>query len=138
MLAKRCLRCEIYPWRYPCTKCYTKYKSGLEKKMRRLKVGNEIIVENDLWSFGIQDGCFKNGLFELAGKKFTIVNCGLNVLKTPTAAEACDLLVTDNRGSLWFVRSKKCRLATHTITIDSKDIELSDESYRNLKKQLGG
>jgi|GEM_PF-1803943 len=28
------------------------------------------------------------------------------------------------------------RHGTHTITIDGKDIEISDESYRNLKEAL--
>ena len=48
----------------------------------------------------------------------------------------CDVLVAGN-GGFWFVPSSQLCLHAHTITIDGKDIELSEQSFQELKKQLG-
>lgn len=108
-----------------------------EKEMRELKVGDVVVITDQSWSFGIKNGDYTTYLRGQNGiKRFVVKRTGLSVRHRN---ESCDVLLSDGDGVYWFAPDKFVKLVepVHTITIDGKDIELSDESYRNLKKQLG-
>lgn len=113
------------------------------KMARKLRVGDKVKCCDGSYSFGIKQGKWNWNISNTSGDRenLRVVKLGLVVGSRRDILdfdECCDMLVTDGHGNFWFVQSCLCRLIpeTHTITIDGKDIELSDESYQNLKRQL--
>ena len=113
--------------------------------MRNFKVGDKIEMFDGSYAFGIKDGMYDVLSYCQSKGPFTIIRVNLSTLgftvrpnKSGRFDRTADILITDNNGGFWFVPSRFARLISpmHTITIAGKDIEISDESYRNLKKQL--
>ncbi len=113
--------------------------------VRELRVGDRVRCVDGSWSFGISNGrwdrlgmCNSNK----ACNDLLVLATGLNVKRAdpslPDGDSFCDIMVTDGLGNYWFLLERLCRLLPemHTITIDGKDIEISDESFENLKRQL--
>ncbi|GAH13953.1 unnamed protein product [marine sediment metagenome] len=75
-------------------------------KMRTLKVGDKVTIEDASWAFGVQDGQYKMAPHQLDDGKieFTIIATGLRAIGDVSRMggyypNECDLLVTDNTGS---------------------------------------
>ncbi len=105
-----------------------------------LKVGDIVDIHDGSYSFGIRNGVYDIGT--VCGTHRRIIQNRLKVMKDAYGSKngeyctICDLFVTDDKGGFWFTRSKYAVLHTHVIVIDGKNIEISHESFENLKKQL--
>ncbi len=119
--------------------------------MNRVKVGDEVILREMSYAFGIANGFYTQGYRGIFHKKqkFTVIACDLHVArKTLCGAfgehgEVCDLLITDGDGNYLFAVSKFINPVnpepTHTVAFDGNEpVELSDKSFKALKEALGG
>ncbi len=111
--------------------------------MKRVNVGDIVTVVDGSYAFGVENGKFSGCISNLtrARNNLTVVLVGLKVMRDPSGvvSSVCDTLVTNGKGGYWFVRSDLCRVESsdhHTIIIDGKAIELSQQSFDNLKEQL--
>ena len=101
-----------------------------------MKAGDEVRIHDDSYSFGIYEGEYSESVpldSPLRVKAIGVATRREALCNGP--GERCNVLVTDKKGNYWFVPSRFI-VAGHTITIDGKDIEISHESYLNMKKQL--
>ena len=116
-----------------------KFFKGL-KMARKLRVGDKVCCGDGSYSFGIRQGKYVDGISNTSGDRenLTVAALDLDITKGGLYPHPCDTLVTDGHGNFWFVLSECCLLLPekHTITVDGKNIEISDESYENLKRQL--
>ncbi len=112
---------------------------------RELRVGDRVQCVDGSYAFGIKNGLWNE--YALTNQNndrdnLKVLTMGLRVRRNhPGLSDDigyCDMLVTDSYGNYWFTRSDLCKLIPqmHTITIDGKTIEISDESYENFKRQL--
>ena len=104
-----------------------------------MKKGDVVQASQSSFSFGMANGDYSNTvpiytpLAVVALDKSTRRDCYIS-RNDPECI--CDALVTDEKGNFWFVPSRYLVPKLHTITIAGKDIEISHESYLNMKKQL--
>jgi len=99
----------------------------------RFKVGDKVKLQDMAWSFGVQNGEYRNVArhFDTA----TVIRTGLRVLRS-SDDEECDLLVEET-GNFWFMHSGSLKPSTHTVQFDGGEkVTISDESYKSLKKAL--
>ena len=109
---------------------------------RELKVGDRVRCCDGSYIFGIRSGAFSTFISNVNGDRddLRVIAVGLRIdnQNEPGWRKMLDVLVTDDAGNYWFMPSEFCKLLPkmHTITIDNKDIEISDESFESLKRQL--
>lgn len=108
-----------------------------------LQVGDKVDMHDGSYCFGIKDGGYTSYCDrETDRKSLTVVQINLSTMECADGTrngdytQVCDILVTNNNGDFWFTQSRFVKPAAHTITIDGKDIVISDESFANLKKQF--
>lgn len=109
-----------------------------------LKIGDKIRIFDTSYSFGIREGEYSEPMYSLKKEILTVIATGLFVARKPLSGKfgdkctIADILVTDNNGNYWFIQSERVKRISpeHTITIDDKEITISDESFQALKKQL--
>jgi hypothetical protein len=109
----------------------------------KIRKGDRINVTDGSWVFGVCDGEYQNGISNGGNNRdhLLVVSDGLQVSNNGTGDgmkdDPCQVLATNGNGDFWFVPEKHCRLVDkHRITIDGKDIDLSEESFNELKRQL--
>ncbi|HDY88531.1 MAG TPA: hypothetical protein ENH82_10540 [bacterium] len=108
--------------------------------MQDLKIGDKVDLVDGRYAFGIKGGEFTNSCNKYERNGLTILATGLRVLKDycwEANHETCsDVLVTNGQGDYWFTRMEYLRPCKRIIVIDGQTIEISDESFENLKRQL--
>jgi len=112
--------------------------------MRKLKVGDKVKVYDASYVFGVIDGRYSTNCHYRRVGYLTVLRTGLNAKKNAdydsNYDNICDILVTDGITGFWFAKSNQVELVTpvyHTISIDDgKKVKLSDESYKNIKRNL--
>ena len=116
----------------------------------KLKVNDIVNMEDGSYCFGIREGEFvtdcSNGYSRRPDErqKLRVVTVGINEVAVKSGIrdkqydEIPDILVTNDKGDFWFTQSCFVKLVSHSIEIDGKRIELSEQSFENLKKQLLG
>ena len=114
---------------------------------RKLRVGDRINCRDGSYCFGIKDGEYCSHISNINSDRdnLKIVSVGIAakekyIFQGNDTGQYCDILATDGHGDFWFLQSNTCKLIPqmHTIKLDGKEIEISDESFENLKKQLCG
>ena len=111
-----------------------------------LKIGDKIRMNDRSYAFGVKDGKYSEFPRHKDKGPFTVVEVDLLVARKSSVREeelghpatVSDILLTDDNGGFWFVPSNYTELIIpkHTIIIDGNPIEISDESFEALKKQL--
>jgi len=112
------------------------------------KVGDRVNVYDGSWSFGIYNGkycgCMPHKPFEIR-QNLLVIETNLSVMENANGgrqgqySEICDLLITDEGGNFWFIRSEFCKSANKEIEIryfaDGKDVtnKISNKTKRNLR-----
>lgn len=112
--------------------------------MRELKVGDKVDMHDGSYCFGINNGRYVTNCPVGTGDRqgLEVVEIELDTMEKANGnrsgpyTSVCDILVTNNKGGFWFTQSRLASLCKHTITIDGKDINVSAESYENLKRTL--
>ena len=111
---------------------------------QNLTVGELVTIRDYSWALRLGlDKCSNAGCFEPnAYQKFKVLVVGCKMPTNFMWGEqyfADTIVMGQDDNIVWLVCSrfvKKCK-PTHKITIDNKTIEISDESYKELKKSLG-
>ena len=111
-----------------------------------LKAGDKIRMTDVSYSFGVKDGEYNQLLQSERKRLFTVVKTNLlvarksavNFEKLGKPSTIADTLITDNNCGFWFVQSKGIKQIPpeHTIIIDGKAVNISDEAYQSLKKAM--
>ena len=113
--------------------------------MRDLKVGDRVNMFDGSYAFGINKGQYSDdcSCFNDDRNGLTILEIDLRVTENAYGkisgeyTTVCDILVTNGNGGFWFTRSRFLRLCNgYTITIDGKEITISEKSYQELKRSL--
>ena len=107
-------------------------------------VGDQIRVYDGSWSFGIVEGKIANMCFTKSYAPCIVVNNNLCVMKNGEGTrrgrfeEKCDLLVVDKNGNFWFTQSRLSEkyVLIHSIIVDDKTVNISNELYQALKKAI--
>ncbi len=118
--------------------------------MSKVKVSDKVFLKQTSYAFGIIDGLYVCGSGEVfyKGQKFTVIAHDLCVARKTLCGrigedgEVCDLLITDGNENYLFIKSEYVKSVnpepTHTVVFDGNEpVELSDKSFKALKKALG-
>ena len=113
--------------------------------MRKLKVDDKVNIKDGSYAFGIENGRYTRSSNCDKREGLAVISTGLKTMRDADEersgeyTQVCDLLVTDNDGGYWFTQSRFVEPVDpiHTIVIDGAEIEISDKSFKALKKQLG-
>lgn len=107
-----------------------------EKK--KLRVGDRVEFRDNSYAFGVHNGKGVMHIDLVHESPLKVATIDLRVTRNGESEYGmCDIMVKGQNG-FYFAKSAYARLIPpmHTITIDDKDIEISDESFENLKRQL--
>jgi len=104
--------------------------------MPKYKIGDKVRANewNYGWRIGVASLIQKHTQFESSDLEYTVLACDM------TMKGRCnmnlDLLIQSETGVVYATMSRNVTPWQHTITIDGKTIELSSESFAELKRQL--
>ncbi len=107
-----------------------------------LKVDDVVDIRDSSYAIGVKNSCYSTYPEPRRCKGVVVIDTGLTIVRNIENYEkrwncVCDIAVRDIDGGVWFLPSDQVDDATkHEIIIDGKKIEMSRESYENLKKQL--
>lgn len=111
---------------------------------KKMKKGDVVTIRDSSWSRCVKGGELSSGCHDRGGKHVVIeIDCTFplgssNVLysKQPDSYRNNTVIQALDSKGVSFIHSGFLRLETHRIVIDGKTIELSNESFENLKQQL--
>lgn len=105
-----------------------------------MKKGDVVIIQDSSYSRIIMDGKLENGQYEnVRYRRCVIIEVGCNFPQTSPWSDVKNnnTIVQDCKtAEVIFILERFLKLEKHTIVIDGKTIELSHESFLNIKEQL--
>jgi len=102
-----------------------------------IKVGDRVDVFDAPYVFGVCNGKYTHKCQGAFQKNLLVIATGLSLRRVGGSSYfIANTLLTDSMGNYWFVHRTDCRLVNHIIVIDGKKIEISHESWENLRTQL--
>ena len=107
-----------------------------------MKKGDRVVISDGSWTMSIIGGKVVHEFLNhggVQGKHYVVVetDCSFPLQDFHQPEQwRNDTVIQDDGGKVVFIHGGFLRAATHTITIDGKTIELSHESFLNLKEQL--
>lgn len=113
-----------------------------------MKKGDIVTIKDSSWTRSVVDGKLVHELLNHSfeyGKKYTVVETGCMFPNTGSRGHCFSrtpptfnntVIQAVNSGEVVFVEERFLESTTHTLVIDGESVELSHESYLNLKEQL--
>ena len=112
-----------------------------------MKKGDLVIINDGSYAQTVRNGILKGefrhyslGSEKHCGKTYVVVEVGcsfpLDRCCQPTTHRNDTVIQEEGNGEVVFIHHRFLSLAKHRIVIDNKAIEISYESYLNIKKQF--